>query len=275
MEVEILYLDLLKKVLTGLNRIDRPIYIPTNWGCDKTEILDQEIISLSRGAEQKGLNLCKKTVENPDHRLLGGDLPYEAETMIGMKRLENIEFCINEIIKNKVPGDFIETGVWRGGATIFMRAMLKVMGINNRTVWVADSFEGLPKPDPKSEADRADRHHLFGELAVSMEEVQNNFLKYNLLDEQVKFLNGWFKDTLPIVPIENLALLRLDCDMYGSTMDALIHLYPKLSRGGFVIIDDWGAVPACKQAVLDFRSKNNIYENIHVVDWTGIYWQKK
>jgi len=195
--------------------------------------------------------------------------------MIGLKRLENIEYCVNEIIKNEVPGDFIETGVWRGGATILMRAMLKVMGINNRTVWVADSFEGLPKPDPNFEADNSDKHHLSCELAVSIDEVQNNFKKYNLLDEQVKFLKGWFKDTLPLAPIEKLSLLRIDCDMYGSTMDALVHLYPKLSLGGFVIVDDWGAVPACKQAVLDYRSKNNIYEIIQVVDWTGIYWCKK
>jgi hypothetical protein len=84
-----------------------------------------------------------------------------------------------------------------------------------------------------------------------MEEVKKNFEKYNLLDNNVKFLKGWFKDTLPSAPIESLAILRLDGDLYESTMDGLINLYSKLSKGGFIIIDDWGAFPACKQAVKD------------------------
>jgi O-methyltransferase len=90
----------------------------------------------------------------------------------------------------------------------------------------------------------------------------------------VKFLVGWFKDTLPNTPIEKLALLRLDGDMYESTMDALTHLYSKLSIGGYIIIDDWGAVPACKNAVIDFRTKFNISEEIIPIDWSGVYWKK-
>jgi len=195
--------------------------------------------------------------------------------MIGLKRLDNLEFCIEQVVTNGVVGDLIETGVWRGGAAIFMRAVLKAYGVTDRYVWVADSFEGLPPPNTgKYPYDAGDTLHEARELAVSLEEVKANFERYGLLDNQVRFLKGWFRDTLPAAPIERLALLRLDGDMYQSTMDALVNLYPKLSEGGYVIVDDYGAIPACRQAVNDYRSANAITEEIHDIDWTGIFWQK-
>jgi len=201
--------------------------------------------------------------------------PIVAHTMIGLKRLDNLQFCVDEAITNGVRGDLIETGVWRGGAAIFMRAMLKAYGVTDRCVWVADSFEGLPPPDGgKYPPDAGDRLHEATELAVSLEEVKANFERYGLLDNQVRFLKGWFRDTLPAAPIERLAVLRLDGDMYQSTMDALVNLYPKLSEGGYVIVDDYGAIPACRQAVHDYRSANGITGEIRDIDWTGIFWQK-
>ena len=209
------------------------------------------------------------------NRMEGRIWPLVAHTMIGLKRLDNLEFCIEEVITTGVPGDLIETGVWRGGATIFMRAVLKAYDVTDRCVWVADSFEGLPPPDAgKYPYDAGDRLHEATELAVSLEEVKTNFERYGLLDDQVRFLKGWFRDTLPDAPIERLAVLRLDGDMYQSTMDALANLYPKVSQGGYVIVDDYGAIPACRQAVHDYRSADGITEKIHNVDWTGIFWQK-
>jgi len=174
----------------------------------------------------------------------GRDLPANAHTMIGMKRPENIQACMAEVLNEQVSGDFIETGVWRGGATIFMRGVLKAYGIQDRRVWVADSFEGLPNPNPRRyPCDEGDIHHRFKQLGVSLEEVRSNFQRYGLLDDQVHFLKGWFRDTLSRAPISQLAVLRLDGDMYESTHDAFVHLYPKLSIGGFVIIDDYGCPP--------------------------------
>jgi len=112
-------------------------------------------------------------------------------------------------------------------------------------------------------------------LDGSVKQVKNNFSKYGLLDDNVKFLKGWFKDTLPVAPINKLALLRLDGDMYESTMDGLVNLYPKLSKGGYIIVDDWGAVEGCKLAVLDYRKKHGITEEIITIDWTGVYWKKE
>src|SRR5262249_7246717 len=157
------------------------------------------------------------------------------------------------VITHEVPGDFIETGIWRGGACIMLRAVLAAYDVTDRIVWCADSFEGLPPPDAeKYPADAGDRHHTFAPLAVSLEEVKSNFERYGLLDERVKFLKGWFKDTLPSAPIGKLALLRLDGDMYESTMDALVALYDKVVPGGAVIVDDYGAVEGCRRAVSDF-----------------------
>jgi O-methyltransferase len=205
----------------------------------------------------------------------GTGRPVYAETMVGMKRLNNIEFCIKNVIKNDVPGDFIELGVWRGGSVILMRALLKEMNIRDRNVWVADSFAGLPPPNEAMyPADRGDKLSQFGELAISEEQVKRNFEKYGLLDDKVKFLKGWFKDTLPGAPIQKLALLRLDGDMYESTMDGLVNLYPKLSAGGYNIIADWGAIPACKKAVEDYRRQYHIDEEIMEIDWTGVFWKK-
>ena len=112
------------------------------------------------------------------------------------------------------------------------------------------------------------------ELAVSLEQVQANFARYGLLDEQVRFLPGWFRDTLPTAPIRRLALLRLDGDLYESTWIALESLYPKLSPGGFAIVDDYGAIPACRAAVDEFRAAERITESLIEIDWTGVYWRR-
>ena len=174
-----------------------------------------------------------------------------------------------------MPGDLLVAGTWRGGEAIFMRAVLEVLGDPVRAVWVADSFKGLPPPDPDNyPADAGDTHHTFPELAVSLAEVKANFARYGMLDDRVRFLEGWFKDTLADAPIGRLAVLRCDGDMYESTMDTLRPLYPKVSPGGFVIVDDYGCVPACKQAVDDYRREHDITDPIETIDWTGVYWRK-
>lgn len=207
-------------------------------------------------------------------RELGRDWPSQAHSMIGNARMANLRNIAELVIRESIPGDFIETGVWRGGACIMMRAVLKAYGVANRRVWVADSFCGLPKPSPQVASDDGDLHHTFSELAVSLDQVQANFAKYGLLDDQVQFLKGWFSETLSSAPIEQLAILRLDGDMYESTMDALTHLYDKVSEGGFIIVDDFGAVPGCQKAVIDFREQRKIDAVIQPIDGCGVFWRK-
>jgi hypothetical protein len=239
-----LYLDLMKRILANViyNRA-----IPEKFSGERRDLIRQE----------------------------GGGWPQVAHTMIGLRRLDNLQFCVEDVLARGVPGDLMETGVWRGGACIFMRAILKAHCVSDRRVWVADSFEGLPKPDSrKYPADAGLRLHTMPALAVSLEEVMQNFQEYGLLDEQVRFLKGWFRDTLPKAPVERLAVLRLDGDMYESTIEALEHLYPRLSTGGYLIVDDYGAVPACRRAVDDFRQAHGINEKIAEIDWSGVCWQR-
>jgi O-methyltransferase len=224
--------------------------------------------------DSKGYRAIREVGYDPKKRQLGQDWPPYAHTMIGRKRLENLRDCATQVIENQIPGDFIETGVWRGGSTIFMRAILKANDVTDRCVWVADSFEGLPAPNEDLyPADKGDLHHTIGELSVTLDTVRDNFRRYGLLDDQVKFLKGWFKDTLPTAPIENLSLVRLDGDMYESTMDAITNLYPKLSVGGFLIVDDY-CIETCKKAITDYRREHQIDDEIIDIDGTGIYWQK-
>jgi O-methyltransferase len=214
---------------------------------------------------------------NDDRRAEGKDWPPPALalTMVGARRLNNLQHCVLTVLNDGVPGDFIETGIWRGGSVILMKAILQVHGVTDRTVFAADSFEGLPKPNAVSyPADKRDRSWTYSELAVSLEQVRANLDRYGLLDDQVKFLKGWFKDTLPGAPIERLAVVRLDGDMYESTITAIEALYPKLQPGGFLIVDDYGAVPACKRAIEDYRTRCGITDPIETIDWTGVYWRK-
>jgi hypothetical protein len=245
------------------------------------------------GAKNLYLDLLKRCLANVIYQdpstLLGKSLPFDmqnrgegrgwpvlAHTMIGIKRLDALHFCMEDVLDRGVPGDFIETGVWRGGAAIFMRGLLMARGVTDRVVWAADSFAGLPPPDPARYPQDAKYHfHEHAPLAVSLEEVQENFRRYGLLDDQVRFLKGWFRDTLPAAPIRRLAVLRMDGDLYESTMDALTHLYPKLERGGYAIVDDYGDVPACQQAVTEYRQAHGIRAEIVPIDQAGVLWRKE
>lgn len=263
------YIALLKKSLLDWNRIGATEFKPIKK--PKVKLL-KAFAKLLGIAEE--IEICKTHLVTYEEKLNGTFWnSAQGDTMIGLKRLENIEFCFHEVIKNQIPGDFIETGVWRGGATIFMKGLLSSIGDTTRKVWVADSFEGLPevnKDIPFEVKKDLDPKKI---LAISEEQVRQNFEKYNLLDDNVCFLKGWFKDTLPVAPIEKLAILRLDGDLYESTMDALVNLYPKLSVGGYLIVDDF-SIHACKRAIFDYRKKHAIKESMIQIDWTGVYWKK-
>jgi hypothetical protein len=296
-----LYLDLIKRALANILYEDVP-----SWIFDRAA-------SKIMAAERFHL----------EHRVRGEDSPTTAHTMIGMKRLDNIQFCLEEVLKNKVPGDVIETGVLAGGATIFMRAILKAYKDEQRRVFVCDSFMAHPTAHaPKiaqwmlkaaaSVPDRAWQRQLFqflqtvnpvkslpnaknpsddlvdyamqilqnaDKMAIpkrdtSLEGVKSNFARYGLLDEQVVFVKGYFSETLPHVDSDTFSMIRLDGDLYESTMDSLGNLYPKLSPGGFCIIDDFSTLTDCRKAVEDYRLKHGITDPIQTIDYQAIFWQK-
>lgn len=205
------------------------------------------------------------------HRLKGKDWPSVAHTMIGAARIHQLREACETVLKEGIVGDFIETGVWRGGACIMMKAVLKAYG-DTRNVWCADSYEGLPPPTLPEDA--WSRLHEREELSVSLTDVKRNFEKYELLDEHCIFLKGFFKDTLPTIPEKPFTILRLDGDLYESTMQALDNLYHKVVPGGFVIIDDYGSIKSCKAAVDEFRAKWAITTPIIPIDLDGVFWRK-
>ena len=266
-DVRNLYLDLLRRHLTRYGDDD---LIPVRAsGHSWTR-------RLLRVLTRKDLMLVRYHPFDEHKRNHGLDWPTKAETMIGMKRLTSLQRCVETVLDEDIPGDLIECGVWRGGACILMRAVLAAYGDKTRCVWVADSFAGVPAPDTKNyPADTGLRLDLSADvLAISQEAVAANFERYGLLDDQVRFLPGWFKDTLSSAPISHISVLRLDGDLYESTIQALDALYPRLSVGGFCVIDDYYPIEACRQAVADYRKKHQIVAEINEIDGSGVFWRK-
>ena len=274
------YIKLLKKSLVNELYIENELRIVHTF----RSMLTQQPLQFRnffdiKNVEAPVLKHLYNSKETGDVLILGGrsDLRNYTElshSMIGKKRLDNLQFAIETVLSEDVEGDFIETGIWRGGACIFMRGVLKAYGITNRTIWAADSFEGVPAPSLPQDANFDISRNTLPILVVPIEEVKELFQRYDLLDNQTKFLPGWFKDTLHVAPIEKLAILRLDGDLYESTMDALIPLYDKVSLGGFVIVDDYGSCPPCKQAIHDFRDQRGITDPITTIDSQSVYWRK-
>ncbi|MEM7160679.1 MAG: TylF/MycF family methyltransferase [Myxococcota bacterium] len=248
-----LYLDLMKKILANVIYQDTP--------------LGYEHVDIPWFKAPKGYDAEKRKV--------GLDWPSVAHTMVGLARLNNVHECVEKVIEDNIPGDLIETGVWRGGVCILMRAVLAAHGITDRRVWVADSFEGIPTVDDDAHPldVRLGLHRANKVLAVSVDQVKEHFRRYDLLDDQVQFIKGFFCDSLPNAPVERLAVLRLDGDLYESTIDSLSNLYPKLSVGGFVIVDDY-ALRSCRKAIDDFREQHGIEDEVMPIDDYSVYWRR-
>ena len=271
-----LYLDLIRRNLTRYGMHER---MPAPWPLRRRLFFKTVNLMLVRGQAHRLARATPNALQRSfvqRKRDLGLDWPAEAETMIGMQRLTSLQRCVETVLADDIPGDLIECGVWRGGACILMRAVLAAYGDETRCVWLADSFQGVPRPDPaKYKADKGVRTRpVAGILAVPETEVRANFQRYGLLDDQVRFLAGWFKDTLHDAPIDRIAVLRLDGDLYESTIQALDALYPRLSSGGFCIIDDYHAVKPCRQAVTDYRAKHGVSAEIVDIDGSGVLWRK-
>lgn len=257
------YLDLLKRSLGGA--LQKEAVVPI-------EGRHRRHRPVMRVLAKKGLVLARRQrVEAAyveEGRAVG---PLAGESMVGRRRLDHLHWCIEDVLARGVPGDIIEAGVWKGGTSILMRAVLAVHD-SDRCVYLADSFRGLPPPTHP-----VDDPHIFkgfSDLGVPRRDVEDAFRRYGLLDEQVRFVEGWFADALPTVSDRIWAVIHIDADMYESTMDALTHLYPNLSAGGYLTIDDYGNLTPCQQAVDDYRAEHNITEPLQWVDWTGVFWRR-
>ena len=206
--------------------------------------------------------------------------PRSHVTMAGHPALQNTLQCAIHAVKGGLEGDFLEGGVWRGGNSIILAAVAQAANKcgRNITVWVADSFMGLPLGTLKDQQMAHIRNKPVGKqsrskkplkgvalgqwtgssgrwtLAVKggVEAVRGNFARLNVLGPHVRFLPGWFNATIPAAPITKLALLRVDGDLYSSTWDLLAPLYPRTVPGACIIFDDYGVWPQSKLAVDDY-----------------------
>jgi len=207
-------------------------------------------------------------------RIKGADWPFSGLSMIGLARLDDLQSCVESVVAEGVEGDLIEAGAWRGGASILMRATLDSLGADQRTVWVADSFRGLPAPD--ADAFPEDRELDLSRvdfLAVPLEEVKEYFARFGCAPG-VEFVPGFFDETLPALRDLRWSVVRLDGDTYESTWLALESLYPGLSSGGYLIIDDYQLIEECRGAVDAFRREHGITEPIEEIDWNGVRWRR-
>ena len=198
-------------------------------------------------------------------RVSGADWPLHGATMVGLRRLDDLQACVETIVRDGVEGDLIEAGTWRGGASILMRATLDALGDGDRTVCVADSFQGFPAAD--------EQFAPIDYLAVPVEDVRANFARLGY-EQGLRFVAGFFEDTLSDLAGERWSLLRLDGDTYEATRTTLQALYPGLSAGGYVIVDDYGALEECRRAVDEFRAEHGIEDPIEEVDWTCVHWRR-
>ena len=306
------------------------------------DLVKRALINVIYHEQSHQMVLTRSTADNrPDpvlartfslrSRVLGDDQSLDTMTMIGLKRLDALQTCIETIITQDVKGDLLEAGVARGGACIFMRAALRAHDDRSRRVFCCDAFAPGPPPsspllllfilplwwvvtfcigiapfsiqrrvargllglqrafpsDSVRMTDDTVRSIIFYfsnilsmkipdgvHLGSSLECVRSHFARFGLLDEQVVFLPGFFSVTLPCAPIEQLSLLRLDGDFFTSTWDALVHCYPKLNLGGFVLVDDYFAFEECRRAVDTYRSEHQIVEELVVVDHMSAMWRK-
>jgi len=235
------------------------------------------------------VDLIKRSITN--YSYLGGDQPVEKfrcvthydlkqsqwkidplarpMTLLTRSQLDLIEAAVVALEERAVPGDYIEAGIWRGGVVILLRALINAYGVPERKVVAADSFAGIPK-NVRALNDPVD---LWPDRWIApLDEVQQGIRRFGLLDDRIEFVAGFFAHSLRKLADRKFALIRLDSDSYDSVETSLEYLYPLLSDGGVIIVDDWHLV-GCKAAVMNYRARHGVKEDIQV--WDGnAYWTK-
>ena len=211
-----------------------------------------------------------------------------------------------------VPGDYVETGVFRGGTSIVMMRVLDRAGSSKRH-WACDSFKGIPKPTREdrvrtmvgaacltknatagsssfakmdtagltASCSRGKPGVFKGQWYGSREGFEQNLARFAVTTQRLRIVPGWFNESLPPAGLKSIAFLRVDGDLYASTRDALERLEPLVSEGGFVYIDDYGSFRGCAAAVDEYRAKRGSTETLHPIlgasrrnRFQALWWQK-
>jgi len=209
--------------------------------------------------------------ESPTTTVDGSEWPTLKSTiaMTGLRRLNSVEWLITDCLSRGVPGDFIETGVWRGGTSAVAATTMRILRGTGRTTFLADSFQGIPDVDlsqyPKDKA-----HESTTRMEILDNNSEENVVKllssvglFGYKDYPIVLLKGYFNESLPKARAEGkfkngFAMIRLDGDTYMSTMQAIEVLYPLLHVGGFVVVDDFTDWIGCFAAIMDHRKLHHI-----------------
>jgi O-methyltransferase len=191
-------------------------------------------------------------------------------TLVGAERLHNLFVLADRIETEKIPGDVLECGVCNGG-TAALLAYSATHSRLDRTVWLLDSFQGMPET---SEIDgEAAKAHI-GQEKGDIARVEALLKSVGVNSSRVRILPGWFEETFPSVSAGQIALLNIDADWYESVKLCLETFYDRVSPGGFVSIDDYGHWPGCRAAVDEFFQKRGLTYPLQKVDYTAHWFQK-
>jgi hypothetical protein len=197
-------------------------------------------------------------------------------TLTGIDRMAGLISAVNFVSRNRIAGDIVECGVWRGGSMMIIARTLLQLGDVSRTLYLYDTFEGMPPP---ADVDRSfDGRGARAQMdatpkgqgiwaEASFAEVQANVLATGYPPGRIRFVKGKVEDTIPQTLPGAISLLRLDTDWYESTRHELLHLFPLLDRRGLMIIDDYGHFEGAKKAVDEYFQGQPVY--LHRLDYTG------
>lgn len=201
-------------------------------------------------------------------------------TMTSVERGYSLFKSVEYVVKNKIPGDFVECGVWKGGSCMLIAMALNLFGETSRKIYLYDTYEGMPEPTKedviswngrsvleKWEEDRSGIKNNFGSWAVGLKEVKTNIATISYPENNFIFVPGDVALTLKDVKPDIIALLRLDTDWYASTVEELEILYPLLVEKGVLIIDDYGHFDGARKAVDEYFLNRSILLNR--IDYTG------
>ncbi|WP_044237303.1 TylF/MycF/NovP-related O-methyltransferase [Flexithrix dorotheae] len=201
-------------------------------------------------------------------------------TMSSIPRMYSLYQAVKYTVAKNIPGDFVECGVWKGGSSMIIAHTLMKLGINNRKIYLYDTFDGMSEPTQKDitvrgeDADQllksAEKESDYSVWAYSpIEEVKNNLFETSYPKENLVFVKGKVEETIPQTIPPKIALLRLDTDWYESTYHELVHLYPILEEKGALIIDDYGHWQGAREAVDTYFKENGIIPMLNRIDYTG------
>jgi O-methyltransferase len=194
-------------------------------------------------------------------------LPY---TMVGLKRLRNLDRLAHAVDERRLPGDVVECGTCNGGSAAVL-ARIACHSPLSRHVWLLDSFAGMP---PAGEKDSPLASDYTGLCCGKIQRVREVLRLVEVPQETVTIVPGWFEDTLPSLAVQRIALLHIDADWHDSVLLCLEHLFDRVVPGGFVVFDDYGYWEGCRLAWREFKDRRGLNLEVTDIDGVGAYFQK-